>query len=93
VLTGNTLTLYCHVQPSARNSRLCGIHNRRLKIQLKAPPVDGKANRELITYLARMLGLPKKNITISSGLGQRQKTVRVTELNEIPPALQKLLDE
>lgn len=93
IIVHHTLTLYCHVQPGARKNRLCGVHNQRLKIQLRAPPVDGKANIELVAYLANKLAQPKKNFTISSGQTHRFKTIEVTDVEEVPQLLTKLLED
>lgn len=48
-----------------------------LTIYLKAPPVDGKANEELINTLAKKYDVPKSNVTIKSGLSARQKLVEI----------------
>ena len=52
-----------------------GLFDQRLKVRLNAPPVDGKANEELIAFLSKILKLPKSKITIKSGLADRRKTV------------------
>ncbi|WP_339376756.1 DUF167 domain-containing protein [Chlorogloea sp. CCALA 695] len=46
-----------------------------LTISLKSPPVDGKANTELIKLLAKKFAVPKSRITIKLGLSSRQKLV------------------
>ncbi|MGL6140503.1 MAG: DUF167 domain-containing protein, partial [Planktothrix sp.] len=45
------------------------------------PPVEGKANQELIKFLAKHLGIPKSQIIIKSGLSSRHKFVEVPDLN------------
>ena len=47
--------------------------------QLKSPPVDGKANAELIALVADRLGCRKAAVTIKAGAGGRVKLVRVEE--------------
>ena len=69
-------TLRIKVRPNARDSVLeppaeDGIWLARLK----APPVDGKANRELIALVARHFGCPKAAVTIKSGGAGRLKLV------------------
>ncbi len=44
---------------------------------LRSPPVDGKANRELISLVAERLGCPKSAVTIKAGKSGRMKLVRV----------------
>lgn len=76
-LDGTDLVLQCHIQPGARRSELAGEHGDRLKIRLKAPPVDGKANTELIRFLSQLFAVPRNAITIESGDLSRQKRVRI----------------
>lgn len=74
---GRDLILYCHLQPGARQPGFTGIHGERLKIRISAPPVDGRANDELIRFLARAFGVAKSAVHIEQGASGRQKTVRV----------------
>lgn len=48
-----------------------------LKVYLKSPPEDGKANRELIKFFAEMLRLPQNAISIIKGLTARTKTLSI----------------
>jgi len=63
------------VVPRASRTQILGIHDDRVKIKLMAPPVDGKANKALIAFLAKRLNLTKDRITIVTGEGARRKTV------------------
>ena len=62
---------------SARH-RVMGVHDDRLKIQLAAPPVDGKANLALVQFLADTLGIAKAQVEIVGGPTNKRKTVRLT---------------
>lgn len=77
----NALILSVHVQPSAKRTEVAGLHGegaqQRLKIRLGAPPVDGKANAELLRFLAEAFGVPLRNVTLRNGETSRRKTVRV----------------
>jgi len=66
--------------PNAARSEVVGWLGEALKIKLKAPPVDGKANAELCRFLATTLGLPKSAVTLATGESARQKRVRITGL-------------
>ncbi|MEC5205076.1 uncharacterized protein (TIGR00251 family) [Vogesella perlucida] len=77
--TGIRLTL--HVQPGARKSEVAGEHGEALKIRLAAPPVEGKANAELLRWLADYLGVPRKAVTLLSGERNRHKIVSVDGLD------------
>lgn len=82
-----TILLYC--QPGARQTQCVGLHDGLPKIQLKAPPVDGQANRALVDYLAQRCQVPKSAVTIDKGAGARIK--RVTVCGWTGEALQALL--
>ena len=72
--------LHVHVQPGAKNTELVGLHGERLKVRLKAPPVDGKANKELVKWVAAYFGVGKSRITLIRGLSSRQKTLQIEGL-------------
>jgi len=73
----SALVLDLHIQPGARRTEVAGMHGGRLKIRLAAPPVEGKANEALIAFLSEQLHVPRRNVTIASGAGSRQKRVVV----------------
>ena len=89
-LTNGQLTLYCHVQPGAKQSQLVGLYNQRLKIQLKATPVDGKANQALTAYLAKLFNCPRSAISLKNGTNQRRKTLLIEGIDELPEVLKNL---
>jgi len=55
-----------------------------IKIALKAPPVDGKANAELIRFLAGEFGTHRSSIRILSGISSRRKLLAVVSYSKIP---------
>lgn len=61
------------VIPNASRTEIVGWHGDALKIRVAAPPVDGKANRELIHYLAKSLDIAKSDIEIISGHMNKRK--------------------
>lgn len=65
------------VQPRASRTRVVGVHDGRLKIQLAAPPVDGEANAALLEFLADALGLKRSEVSLLAGESGRRKRVRV----------------
>lgn len=71
------ITLTLHIQPGAKKTEVAGRHGDALKIRLAAPPVDGKANEELVRFLAEALGLPRSAVTIKSGQIARRKVVEI----------------
>lgn len=84
----NGLLLKVIVQPNAKKNEVVGLHGEqeRLKIKLKALPVEGKANKELINFLAKSLRIPKGDIELIRGETSKQKDLFLA-LAEIPPFL------
>ena len=64
-----------HVQPGARREGIAGLFGTSLKIALKAPPVEGKANDALLRFLAGLLAVPVSRLELCSGAGSREKKV------------------
>jgi len=72
---GCQLTL--RVSPRASRSEICAAEESWLKVRLKAPPVDGKANQELIAFMAKLLKVPKSAVEICTGESSRLKRIRI----------------
>jgi uncharacterized protein len=70
------------VQPRSSKQELAGIQDDALKLRIKAPPVDGKANEECIRFLSELFGIKKSRISIISGLTSRGKTVSIEGLKK-----------
>lgn len=68
-----------NVKPNARESVLEQGADGTWTARLKAPPVDGKANAELIALMARHFGCPKSAVTIKSGAAGRRKWVCIAD--------------
>ncbi len=71
----NGVTLTLTIQANAHKSEIIGLYNDTLKIKIKAPPVDGKANKEIISFLSEKLGITQKNIEILKGDKNKNKIV------------------
>lgn len=65
------------VKPNSKQQNIKQEADGSLTINLKSPPVDGKANEELIKLLANKFDVPKSNIRIKSGLASRQKLIEI----------------
>ena len=78
---GNVL-LKLRVHPGAKRSAVNGIFGDALKIDLQAPPVDGKANSALLKFLAGELRLPKASLSIKSGECSRDKVIAISGTTE-----------
>jgi len=75
--TGTACVLDISVSPNARRTAADGLHDGALRVRLAAPPVDGKANAQLLGWLADELGCPKRAITLLRGDTSRRKQVQV----------------
>lgn len=53
-----------------------------IKVKIKAPPVDGKANQELTSYLSDVIGISQSGIEITSGLTSRIKTISIRGIDQ-----------
>lgn len=79
--TGVRIDVY--VQPGAKKTELAGEHGEAIKIRIHAPPVEGKANEELIRYFAKSMGVSSQRITLVRGEKSRSKTLEIDGLKEI----------
>lgn len=76
-LSDGKVLLRLHVQPKASKSRIVGLHDGCLKIAVAAPPVEGKANKAVIGFLADIFGVPARDVVVKSGAQSRKKVVVV----------------
>lgn len=74
---GDAVRLSVRVQPRASRSEVVGEHDGALKVRLAAPPVEGEANRELVRFLGRLLGVPPSRLTVVSGATGKSKVVQI----------------
>lgn len=65
------------VVPRSSKTEIIGTVGEYLKIRLAAPPVDGEANKELIKYLAKRLGISKSDIRIIFGASSKRKLLDI----------------
>ncbi len=84
-ITSKGIFLSCHVLPNASKTEIKGVFGKTLKISLAAPPVDGKANKELCNFFSKKCHLPKSFIEITSGLSSKNKIILIQniELNKL----------
>jgi len=82
------LLLMLHVQPGAKRTEVTGTRGEgtrmRLAVRVAAPPVDGKANAELLRFLAGVFAVPLRTVILLRGETSRQKTVRITRPEQRP---------
>ncbi len=74
-----TTQLFIKVVPGAHTTQVMGLLGNRLKIRIAAPPEKGKANKELVSFLARQLDVAKQHIAITFGDTIPEKNILITE--------------
>jgi uncharacterized protein (TIGR00251 family) len=65
---------------ASRNEIVEILSDQTVKIRLKAPPVEGKANEELVKFLSKILDIPKSKIEIVGGKTGRDKLVSILDV-------------
>ena len=86
------------VRPNASRNEVTGYTDGRLHIKIAAPPLKGKANRELAAFLGQKLGIAKSSVSIIKGQTARNKLIAIDGLSHedilkllLPPQTDKLL--
>ncbi len=79
------------VQPGASKNEIVGVEQDALKIRISAPPVEGKANKALVQFLAEQLAVKRSQVEILNGHATRRKTIHVIG-EGIEKRLQNIID-
>ena len=77
------------VHPRAKRSALAGRFGEAGKLDLAAPPVDGKANDECVRFFAELANVPRARVRIVTGASARMKVVEIEGMEQT--ALERLL--
>lgn len=75
---GDGVRIRIHAQPGAKKSAVAGLHGAAVKIKIHAPPIEGRANAELVRFMADLLGCKRTQVTIAGGELGREKIVDVS---------------
>jgi uncharacterized protein len=75
-------TIRFHIVPNAKSDMVVGEHGDAIKIKLRAPAVEGKANAALRSFLAKELRIPERVIVLEHGHKSRDKVIRIDGLSE-----------
>ena len=70
------------VYPNATKSEVVGFTDEILRVKIAAPPAKGKANKELVDFLSRLLGVAKSRINIIRGQSNRNKVIAIEGLSQ-----------
>jgi uncharacterized protein (TIGR00251 family) len=69
------------IHPRSANNKICGLQDEYLKICIISPPVDGKANKMCVKFLAKILSVSPSQIAIVSGQNGRKKIIRIDSMS------------
>jgi uncharacterized protein (TIGR00251 family) len=70
------------VVPRSSRCEIAGIHNNSLRIKLTSPPVDNEANVQCCSFIAKQLGIAKRQVLIIRGNTARKKVVKIAGVTE-----------
>ena len=82
--------LFVIIQPNSSKSEFYTLHDNKLKIKIKSPPVDGKANEALIDLIAKTFKIKKRQVEITRGHTDKFKTLLIHD-DDIQSIEHKLL--
>jgi uncharacterized protein (TIGR00251 family) len=74
--------LRLRVVPNARRNEVVGTHGEAIKVKIAAPALDGRANEELIEFIADSLHLSRGGVRLVQGAKSRDKLLEIDELDE-----------
>jgi len=69
--------LQLSVTPNAKRTQVDGLHDGALRVRLAAPPIDGRANEALVAWLAKSLGVARRDVVVLRGESSRRKQVAI----------------
>jgi uncharacterized protein (TIGR00251 family) len=78
----HTTRLEVKVTPNAGRNQIVGFKEGVLQVRVAAPPEKGKANKELIDFLAEELGIKKSAVLIIKGQTSRYKTILISGMSD-----------
>jgi len=73
----NGISIKVTVVPNSSQSMAIGIIDGVLKIKLNSPPIEGKANKEVIEFLSNLINVPKTSIELFKGSKNKVKTLLI----------------
>lgn len=77
----DAVTIPVRVRPRAKREGISGALGDALRLELTAPPVDGRANEACIRFFADFLKVPRSSVTIAAGISSRNKVIRVAGID------------
>ncbi|MGQ5700429.1 DUF167 domain-containing protein [Sandaracinobacteroides sp. A072] len=85
---GEWILLEVKARPGARADRIRGVADGLVRIDVAAPPEDGKATARMLDHLAAAFGVARRDVELVSGAHARWKRVRIRGAKRIPQELE-----
>jgi len=83
-----TLIVTATLKPNSRQAAVVG-DGPALRVSVKSPPVDGRANAEAAALIARAFGVPKSRVVLAKGARSRSKRFEITDPVRIPAGFRR----
>ena len=80
---GDSVTIQVRVHPKAKRERIAGEVGNAIKLELTAPPVEGRANEACIRFFADLLKVPRSAVSIAAGVSSRNKVIRISGVDAV----------
>jgi uncharacterized protein (TIGR00251 family) len=90
-IEGDEIRIDVKALPGASKTEFAGIKDGRLRIRIAAAPENGRANAELIGFVAKAAGCPKKDVMLLRGEKSRMKTIALPAAYRVQ--LEKVINE
>jgi uncharacterized protein (TIGR00251 family) len=77
---GSAVRITVCAQPRASRTEVIGPHGDAIRIRIAAPPVEGAANRELLQFVARTVGVARSAVRLAGGGSGRNKIIEIDDV-------------
>ena len=85
----NDLLLNLYVQPNAKKDEWVGKYGENIKVRITALPIENKANKHLLKFLAKSFSVPVSQVVILKGENQRMKRIKIMNPHHLPANLEE----
>ncbi|KTD79319.1 DUF167 domain-containing protein [Legionella waltersii] len=82
-LTDKHLEIFVYAKPNAKQTKVVQATDTSLHIAIHAKPDEGKANLELIKFVAKLFGVPKTDVKLLKGKSSRNKVLLLPLLEPV----------
>ena len=77
---GSGVVLHLRVQPKSSRNQFIVEPSGQIRLAITAPPLDGKANKTVVQFIAKEFGMPKRCVELLSGEKSRDKSVFIDDI-------------